>query len=48
MDYRVQEPHARRVYTTQDISRMGTARAKHGEEADTRIVAKNLENPEKN
>ena len=32
--------HARGVYLTQDASRMGTARVKQEEGADTRIIAK--------
>ena len=30
--------HARGVYLTQDISRMGTARMKQEQETDTRII----------
>ena len=40
MDYRKQESHARGVYPTQYITRMGTARVKQEEEADPRIIVK--------
>ena len=38
MDYWERKSHARGVYPTQYISRMGTARMKQGEEANTRII----------
>ena len=38
MDFRERGSHARGVYPTQDISRMGTAREKQEEEAGTRIM----------
>ena len=38
MDYRERGFHARGVYPTQYTSRMGTARVKQEEEADTRIM----------
>ena len=38
MDYRGRRFHARGMYSTQDNSRMGTARVKQQEEADTRII----------
>ena len=38
MDYRERGSHARGVYPTQYASRMGTARVKKKEEADTRIM----------
>ena len=38
MDCREQGSRARGVYPTQDTSRMGTARVKQEEEADTRIM----------
>ena len=34
--------HARGVYPTQDISRMGTARVKQEEKADTRVINSKL------
>ena len=37
-DYRERGSHARSVYPTQDTSRIGTARVKRDQEADTRIV----------
>ena len=40
MDYREPRFHARGVYPTRDTSRMGTARVKEDEEADTRIIVK--------
>ena len=40
MDYRERGSHARGVYPTQYTSRMGTARTKQEEEADTRIIVK--------
>ena len=40
MNYRDQGSHARGVYPSQDTSRMGTARGKQEEEADTRIIVK--------
>ena len=40
MDYRERGSHARSVYPTLDTSRMGTARVKQEEEADTRIILK--------
>ena len=43
MDCREQGSHARGVYPTQDTSRMGTARVKREEEADTKIIAKEEE-----
>ena len=38
MDYWEQESHARGVHPAQDTSRMGTARVKQEEEADTKII----------
>ena len=38
MNCRERGSHARGVYPTQDTSRMGTAKVKQGEEADTRII----------
>ena len=38
MDKGERGSHARGVYSTQDTARMGTARVKKEEEADTRIV----------
>ena len=35
--------HARGMHPTQDTSRMGTARVKQEEEADTRIIVRNIE-----
>ena len=43
MDYRDRGSHARGVYPTQDTSCMGTARVKHEEETDTRIIVRNME-----
>ena len=43
MDYSERGSHARGVYPTQDTSRMGKARVKEEEEADTRIIVRNLE-----
>ena len=40
IDYRERGSHSRGVYSTQDTSRMGTARVKEEEEADTRIIVK--------
>ena len=40
LDYRKRGSHARGVYPTQYTSRMGTARVKQEEEADTRIIIK--------
>ena len=40
MNYRERGSHARGVYPTRDTSRMGTARVKQEEEADTRILVK--------
>ena len=40
MDYRERGSHARGVYLRQDTSRMGIARVKQEEEADTRIMQK--------
>ena len=40
MDYQKMGTHARGVYPTQHTSRMGTARMKQEEEADTRIIVK--------
>ena len=40
MDCRERGSHARGVYPTQYISRMGTARVKQEEKADTRIIVK--------
>ena len=40
MDCRERGSHARGVYPTQYTSRMGTARVKQEEEADTRIIVK--------
>ena len=38
MNCRERGSHARGVYSTQDTSRMGTARVKQVEEANTRII----------
>ena len=38
MDYRERRSHARGVHPTQYTSRLGTARMKQEEEADTRIL----------
>ena len=38
MDYRGRGSHARGVYSTQDTSRMGTARVKKGEEANAGLI----------
>ena len=38
IDYRERGSHAQSVYPTQDAPRMGTARMKQEEEADTRII----------
>ena len=43
MDYRERGSHVRGVYPTQDTSRRGTARAKQGVGADTRIIVKEEE-----
>ena len=43
MDYRERGSHARGVYLTQDTSRMGTARVKQEQEADTRIIVWKME-----
>ena len=40
MDYRERGSHARGVYPTQDTSRMGTARVKEEEGADTRVIVR--------
>ena len=40
MDYWERGSHARRVYPTQDTLRLGTARMKQKEGADTRIIVK--------
>ena len=40
MDYSERGSHARGVYPTQYTSRIGTARMKQEEEADTRIIVK--------
>ena len=40
IDHRERESHARGAYPTQDTSRMGTARLKYEEAADTRIIVK--------
>ena len=40
MDYRDLGSHTRGVYPTQDTLRMGTARGKEEEGADTRIIVK--------
>ena len=38
IDYRERESHARGVYPTQDTSRLGTARLKGENEADTSVI----------
>ena len=43
MDCRERGSHARGVYLTQDTSLMGTARVKQEEEADTRIIVRDME-----
>ena len=43
MDCRGHESHARGVHSTQDTSRVGTAKVKQEEEADTRIIVKEEE-----
>ena len=40
MDNRERGSHARGAYPTQDTPRMVTARVKHEEEADTKIIVK--------
>ena len=40
MDYMERGSHAQGVYPTQDTSRIGTARVKQEEEANTRIIVK--------
>ena len=40
MDCTERGSHARGVYSTQDTSRMATARVKQEEEADTRKIAR--------
>ena len=43
IDFRERGSHARGVYPTQDTSRMGTARVKLEEEADTITIVKEEE-----
>ena len=43
MDYRERGSHARGVYLTHYTSHMGTVRVKEEVEADTRIIARDLE-----
>ena len=42
MDGREKGSHAQGVYPTQDTSRMGTVEVKREEEADTRVIAREL------
>ena len=43
IDYRERRSHARDMHPTQNTSRMGTAREKQEEEADTKIILKKYE-----
>ena len=46
MDYLERGTHAQGVYPTQETSRMGTARVKHEEETNTRIMQESVRNLE--
>ena len=43
MDFRERGSHARGIYPTQDTSRMASTKVKQEEEADTRVIVRNIE-----